>query len=103
MNLSKNFVITGFHQNLSKNFKKETRENLDKFEIGIAVGGIYDFLWDILCCNYGIMIISCYGCVEVITYFNKSVIIAVGECIVAVIISNFLDVVVCVWCERYLF
>ncbi len=28
---------------------KETRENLDKFEIGIAVGGIYDFLWDILC------------------------------------------------------
>ncbi|MBO5402694.1 MAG: valine--tRNA ligase [Clostridia bacterium] len=28
---------------------KETRENLDKFEIGIALGGIYDFLWDILC------------------------------------------------------
>ncbi len=28
---------------------KETRDNLDKFEIGIAVGGIYDFLWDILC------------------------------------------------------
>ena len=28
---------------------KETRENLDKFEIGIAVGNLYDFLWDILC------------------------------------------------------
>ncbi len=27
----------------------ETRENLDKFEIGIAVGKLYDFLWDILC------------------------------------------------------
>lgn len=28
---------------------REVTENLDKFELGIAVGKLYDFIWDILC------------------------------------------------------
>lgn len=28
---------------------KEVTENLDKFELGIAVGKLYDFIWDYLC------------------------------------------------------
>ena len=28
---------------------KEVRENMDRYELGIAVGKIYDFIWDVFC------------------------------------------------------
>ncbi|MGN1419055.1 MAG: valine--tRNA ligase, partial [Acutalibacteraceae bacterium] len=34
---------------LLNNLTKEVTENLDKFELGIAVSKLYDFIWDIFC------------------------------------------------------
>ena len=28
---------------------KEVRENMDKYELGVAVGKLYDFIWDVFC------------------------------------------------------
>ncbi len=59
MNLSEDFQYTGLPSNLTIEDKwliskfntlaKEVNENLEKFELGIAVGKVYDFIWDIFC------------------------------------------------------
>ncbi len=42
--LEDKWILTKFN-----NVIKEVTENLDKFELGIAVQKLYDFIWDILC------------------------------------------------------
>ena len=42
--LEDKWVLTKFN-----NVVKEVTDNLDKFELGIAVQKLYDFIWDILC------------------------------------------------------
>ncbi len=59
MNLPENFEFKGLPENLNTEDKwviskfntlaKEVNENLDKFEIGVAVSKVYDFIWDIYC------------------------------------------------------
>jgi valyl-tRNA synthetase len=59
MNLPEDFKYTGLPQNLNIEDKwivskfntlaKEVNENLEKFELGIAVGKVYDFIWDVFC------------------------------------------------------
>ncbi len=59
MNLPEDFTFTGLPEKLSTEDKwivskfntlaKEVNDNLDKFEIGVAVAKIYDFIWDIYC------------------------------------------------------
>ncbi len=59
MNLPDNFKLNGLPENLNVEDKwviskfntlaKEVNENLDKFEIGVAVQKLYDFIWDIYC------------------------------------------------------
>jgi len=38
------WVVTRFN-----NLAKEVTENLEKFELGVAVSKLYDFIWDIMC------------------------------------------------------
>lgn len=60
MNLPEDFEITGkLPENLNIEDKwvvskfntlaKEVNENLDKFELGVAVAKLYDFIWDVYC------------------------------------------------------
>jgi valyl-tRNA synthetase len=59
MNLPEGFEFKGLPDNLTIEDKwvisklntlaKEVNDNLDKFEIGVAVAKIYDFIWDIYC------------------------------------------------------
>ncbi len=59
MNLPEDFKFTGLPENLRmedrwivsrfNDLAKEVGENLDKFEIGVAIAKIYDFIWDIFC------------------------------------------------------
>ena len=42
--LEDKWILTKFN-----NVVKEVTDNLDKFELGIAVQKLYDFIWDILC------------------------------------------------------
>ena len=59
MNLPDDFSFKGLPENLTIEDKwviskfntlaKEVNDNLDKFEIGVAVAKIYDFIWDIYC------------------------------------------------------
>ncbi len=59
MNLPEDFNLNGLPENLNTEDKwviskfntlaKEVNENLDSFEIGIAVQKLYDFIWDIYC------------------------------------------------------
>ena len=59
MNLPEDFKLNGLPENLNTEDKwviskfntltKEVNENLDSFEIGIAVQKLYDFIWDIYC------------------------------------------------------
>ena len=59
MNLPEDYKYEGLSENLQSEDKwvltllqkliKEVTYNLDKFELGIAVAKLYDFIWDILC------------------------------------------------------
>lgn len=59
MNLPDDFEFEGLPENLSIEDKwiiskfnviaKEVNENLEKYELGIAVGKVYDFIWDVYC------------------------------------------------------
>ena len=59
MNLPDDFEFNGLPENLSIEDKwiiskfnviaKEVNENLEKYELGIAVGKVYDFIWDVYC------------------------------------------------------
>ena len=59
MNLPEGFEVNGLPKNLNIEDKwliskfntlaKEVTENLDKFELGVAVQKLYDFIWDIYC------------------------------------------------------
>lgn len=59
MNLPENFEFKGLPENLTIEDKwfvskfntlaKNVNDNLDKFELGIAVSNLYDFIWDIFC------------------------------------------------------
>ncbi|MCM1228234.1 MAG: valine--tRNA ligase [Clostridium sp.] len=59
MNLDDDFEIKGIPENLTLEDKwiisrfntlaKEINENLGKFELGIAVSKLYDFIWDVYC------------------------------------------------------
>jgi len=59
MNLPENFELKGLPKNLNIEDKwviskfntlaKEVNENFDKFELGVAVQKLYDFIWDIYC------------------------------------------------------
>lgn len=59
MNLSENLEINGLPEKLNiedkwiiskfNNLSKEVNENLDKFELGVAVAKLYDFIWDVYC------------------------------------------------------
>jgi valyl-tRNA synthetase len=59
MNLPDNFKLNGLPENLNVEDKwiiskfntlaKEVNESLEKFELGIAVQKLYDFIWDIYC------------------------------------------------------
>lgn len=44
LNLEDKWVISKFNT-----LAKEVNENLDKFELGVAVSKLYDFIWDIYC------------------------------------------------------
>ena len=53
--MKKNFIIALCALGMSmivptqKAFAKEVTDNLEKFELGIAVQKLYDFIWDIFC------------------------------------------------------
>ena len=59
MNLPDGFINEGLPENLNLEDKwviskfntlaKEVNENLDKFELGVAVSKLYDFIWDVYC------------------------------------------------------
>ena len=59
MNLPDDFEFNGLPENLSIEDKwiiskfnviaREVNENLEKYELGIAVGKVYDFIWDVYC------------------------------------------------------
>lgn len=59
MNLPDDFEFKGLPENLTiedkwlvskfNNLAKIVNDNLDKFELGIAVSNLYDFIWDIFC------------------------------------------------------
>ncbi len=59
MNLPEDFEFKGLPENLTIEDKwfvskfntlaKNVNDNLDKFELGIAVSNLYDFIWDIFC------------------------------------------------------
>ena len=59
MNLDENEPVPYIPENLAledkwvlsqfNNVVKEVTENLDKFEIGLAVSKLYDFIWDVFC------------------------------------------------------
>ena len=59
MNLPEDFKEDGIPQNLNTEDKwiiskfntlaKEVNDNLDKFELGVAVSKLYDFIWDVYC------------------------------------------------------
>ncbi len=59
MNLPDGFINEGLPENLHLEDKwviskfntlaKEVNENLDKFELGVAVSKLYDFIWDVYC------------------------------------------------------
>ncbi len=59
MNLPDDFKFEGLPQNLATEDKwliskfntlaKEVTENLEKFELGVAVAKLYDFIWDVYC------------------------------------------------------
>jgi len=59
MNLPDDFEFRGLPENLTiedkwlvskfNNLAKIVNDNLDKFELGIAVSNLYDFIWDIFC------------------------------------------------------
>ena len=59
MNLPEDFEFKGLPENLNIEDKwiisrfntlaKEVNENLDKFELGVAVAKLYDFIWDVYC------------------------------------------------------
>ena len=59
MNLDEDYEYKGLPEELMaedkwvltllQNLIKEVTNNLDKYELGIAVGKLYDFIWDILC------------------------------------------------------
>ena len=59
MNLPEDFELKGLPKNLNVEDKwliskfntlaKEVNDNLDKFELGVAVQKLYDFIWDIYC------------------------------------------------------
>ncbi len=59
MNLPEDFKLTGLPDNLNIEDKwiiskfntlaKEVNENLEAFELGIAVAKLYDFIWDVYC------------------------------------------------------
>ena len=59
MNLPDDFEFKGLPENLTiedkwlvskfNNLAKLVNDNLDKFELGIAVSNLYDFIWDIFC------------------------------------------------------
>ncbi len=59
MNLDEGFELKGLPDDLTIEDKwivskfntlaKEVNENLDKFELGIAVSKLYDFIWDVYC------------------------------------------------------
>jgi valyl-tRNA synthetase len=59
MNLPEDFKFEGLPQNLATEDKwliskfntlaKEVTENLEKFELGVAVAKLYDFIWDVYC------------------------------------------------------
>lgn len=44
LNLEDKWVISKFNT-----LAKEVNENLDKFELGVAVSKLYDFIWDVYC------------------------------------------------------
>ena len=44
LSIEDKWVITKFN-----NLAKEVTENLEKFELGVAVSKLYDFIWDIMC------------------------------------------------------
>ena len=59
MNLPDDFSVNELPENLNVEDKwiiskfntlaKEVNENLDKFELGVAVAKLYDFIWDVYC------------------------------------------------------
>ncbi len=59
MNLSEDLEINGLPETLNiedkwiiskfNNLSREVNENLDKFELGVAVAKLYDFIWDVYC------------------------------------------------------
>ena len=59
MNLPDGFELKGLPQNLNVEDKwivskfntlaKEVNENIEKFELGVAVQKLYDFIWDVYC------------------------------------------------------
>ena len=59
MNLPENFKLNGIPANLNVEDKwiiskfnrlaKEVNENLEAFELGVAVAKLYDFIWDVYC------------------------------------------------------
>ncbi len=59
MNLPEDFKADGIPQSLNTEDKwiiskfntlaKEVNDNLDKFELGVAVSKLYDFIWDVYC------------------------------------------------------
>ncbi|MDO5559622.1 MAG: valine--tRNA ligase [Oscillospiraceae bacterium] len=59
MNLPEDFKFTGLPENLTiedkwivnkfNDLAAAVNENLDKFELGIAVSKLYDFIWDVYC------------------------------------------------------
>jgi len=44
LSIEDKWVVTRFN-----NLAKEVTENLEKFELGVAVSKLYDFIWDIMC------------------------------------------------------
>ena len=59
MNLPDDFKMTGLPDNLNiedkwviskvNNLAKEVNENIESFELGVAVQKLYDFIWDVYC------------------------------------------------------